>query len=143
MKNLGLALSLVLAMGLAACSQVQMEPISRDQLADNILPILKLEKRIDQVMYYAKMLGSIGGLSQGRSTELKGHLDIYYVYYLASNVQLAKGNMVSYQAHLKLAENELDVMESILKDGLDKDLEFDSAGKATILLVLSYNTKTR
>jgi len=48
------------------------------------------------VMYYTKMLGSLGGLSQGKSTELKGHLDIYYVYYLASNVQLAKGNMVSY-----------------------------------------------
>ncbi len=125
MKNLGLALSLVLAMGLAACSQVQMEPISRDQLVDHIAPILKMEKRLDQVMYYTKMLGSLGGLSQGKSTELKGHLDIYYVYYLASNVQLAKGNMLSYQAHLKLAEKELDVMESILKDGLDKDFEFD------------------
>ncbi len=132
MKNLGLAFSLVLAMGLAACSQVRLEPIPRDQLAENIAPILKMEKRIDQVMYYTKMLGSLGGLSQGKSTELKGHLDIYYVYYLASNVQLAKGNMVSYQAHLKLAEKELDVMESILKDGLDKDLEFDYSGEGNI-----------
>ena len=130
MRNLVLALSLVLAMGMAACSQVQVEPISRDQLVENIDPILKMEKRIDQVMYYAKMLGSLGGLSQGKSSELKTHLDIYYVYYLASNVQLAKGNMVSYQAHLKLAEKELDVMESILKDGLDKDLEFDYSGES-------------
>ena len=130
MRNLVLALSLVLAMGMAACSQVQVVPISRDQLVENIDPILKMEKRIDQVMYYAKMLGSLGGLSQGKSSELKTHLDIYYVYYLASNVQLAKGNMVSYQAHLKLAEKELDVMESILKDGLDKDLEFDYSGES-------------
>ena len=130
MRNLVLALSLVLAMGMAACSQVQVEPISRDQLVENIDPILNMEKRIDQVMYYAKMLGSLGGLSQGKSSELKGHLDIYYVYYLASNVQLAKGNMTSYQAHLELAEKELDVMESILKDGLDKDLEFDYSGES-------------
>jgi len=129
MKNLGLALSLVLAMGLAACSQVQVKPIPRDQLVENIAPILNMEKRLDQVMYYTKMLGSLGGLSQGKSTELKRHLDIYYVYYLASNVQLAKGNMNSFEAHLKLAENELDVMESILKDGLDKDLEFDYGGE--------------
>jgi len=130
MKNLGLAVSLVFAMGLAACSQVRLEPIPRDQLADNIAPILKMEKRLDQVMYYTKMLGSLGGLSQGKSTQLKSHLDIYYVYYLASNVQLAKGNMVSYQAHLKLAEKELDVMESILKDGLDKDFGFDYSGES-------------
>jgi len=130
MRNLVPALSLVLAMGLAACSQVQVEPISRDQLVENIDPILNMEKRIDQVMYYAKMLGSLGGLSQGKSSELKTHLDIYYVYYLASNVQLAKGNMTSYQAHLELAEKELDVMESILKDGLDKDLEFDYSGES-------------
>jgi len=132
MRNLVLALSLVLAMGLAACSQVQMEPISRDQLVDHIAPILKMEKRIDQVMYYTKMLGSLGRLSHGKSTELKSHLDIYYVYYLGSNVQLAKGNMVSYQEHLKLAEKELDVMESILKDGLDEDFEFDYRGEGNI-----------
>jgi len=132
MRNLVLALSLVLAMGLAACLQVQMEPISRDQLVDHIAPILKMEKRIDQVMYYTKMLGSLGRLSHGKSTELKSHLDIYYVYYLGSNVQLAKGNMVSYQAHLKLAEKELDVMESILKDGLDEDFEFDYRGDGNI-----------
>jgi len=129
MNNLGLALSLVLAMGLAACSQVQVKPIPRDQLVENIAPILNMEKRLDQVMYYTKMLGSLGGLSQGKSTELKRHLDIYYVYYLASNVQLAKGNMNSFEAHLKLAEKELDVMESILKDGLDRDLEFDYNGE--------------
>ncbi len=37
--------------------------------------------------------------------------------------------MIAYQAHLELAEKELDVMESILKDGLDKDFEFDYSGE--------------
>jgi hypothetical protein len=123
MKTMKLALSLILTLGLAACSSMQ--PISRDQLAQNIDPILKMEKRLDQVMYYTKMLGSMGGLTQVKSKELKQHLDVYYVYYLASNVQLAKGDMDAFQAHVALAERELDVMEKILKDGLDKDFEPD------------------
>lgn len=117
-----LALSLMLALGLTACAPLQ-QPISRDQLAQHIDPILNMERRLDQVMYYTKMLGSMGGLTQGKSKELKQHLDVYYVYYLASNVQLAKGDMEAYHAHVALAERELDVMEKILRDGLDKDFD--------------------
>ena len=117
-----LALSLMLALGLTACAPMQ-QPISRDQLAQHIDPILNMERRLDQVMYYTKMLGSMGGLTQGKSKELKQHLDVYYVYYLASNVQLAKGDMEAYRAHVALAERELDVMEKILRDGLDKDFD--------------------
>jgi len=122
MKILKLALPLVLASGLAACAQIQ--PIPRDQLAENIDPILKMERRLDQVMYYTKMLGTVGGLTQGKSKELKKHLDIYYVYYLASNVQLASGDMIAFQKHVALAERELENMETLLKDGLDKDFDF-------------------
>lgn len=123
MNIMKLVTTLVLAFGLAACSQIQ--PISRDQLAENIDPILKMERRLDQVMYYTKMLGTMGGLTQIKSKELKKHLDIYYVYYLASSVQLAKGDLMAYQAHVALAERELDVMEMILKVGIEKDFEFD------------------
>jgi len=123
MKTIHLALSLMLVLALSACASMQ--PISRDRLAQNIDPILNMEKRLDQVMYYTKMLGSVGGLTQVKSKELKQHLDVYYVYYLASNVQLAKGDMEAYQAHVVLAERELDVMEKILKEGLDKDFEPD------------------
>lgn len=123
MKMMNSALSLVLASGLAACAQIN--PIPRDQLAANIAPILQIEKRLDQVRYYTKVLGSVGGISEEKTTELKKHLDVYYVYYLASNVQLAEGDMESYQAHVKLAERELDVMEAILKDGLAKEWDWD------------------
>ncbi len=135
MKVMRLGLSLVLASGLAACTQIGtgISPIPRDQLAENIAPILDMEKRLDQVMYYNKMLVSLGGLSQSKSRELKKHLDVYYVYYLASNIQLARGNMESYQAHIELAKIELDTMESILKDGLDKDWgEFDSVPESEL-----------
>ncbi|MFQ5902097.1 MAG: hypothetical protein ACE5JO_00235 [Candidatus Binatia bacterium] len=121
MKTIHLLLPLVLAGWLAACSQIQ--PISRDQMAANIDPILKLENRIGQVKYYTKMLISVGGISDEKGDELKAHHDIYYVYYLTANVQLARGNMESYVAYVKAAESELDLMEAILKDRLDKFAE--------------------
>lgn len=121
MKAIHLLLPLVLAGGLAACSQIQ--PISRDQMAANLNPVLKLENRIDQVKYYTKMLTSVGGISDEKGEELKAHHDIYYVYYLTANVQLARGDMESYQAYVEAAKGELDMMEEILKDRLDKFAE--------------------
>jgi len=132
MKYSFIAVLAALALAGSACSQMQIEPISqipisRDKLVQKLNPILKLEKRLDQIMYYTRVLGSLGGMSQDKSTELKEHLNIYYPYYLASNVQLAKGNIVSYEAHLKLANEELDAMEAIIKEGLlDEELDFDS-----------------
>ncbi len=125
MKSFGL---LVLAGGLVGCSTV--EPISRNQLAANIKPILKIEERIDQMRYYTKMLDSLGGISKEKSEDLKGHYDVYYVYYLASNLYLAEGNTESYLAHVKQAQSELDAVEAILKDGLAKDWELDSSAES-------------
>ena len=106
------AISVILASGLVACSQI--EPVSRKQIVANIEPILKIEERIDQMRYYTQVLDSIGGISKEKLGELKAHYDIYYVYYLASNVHLAEGNTESYLAHLRLAEGELDAIEAIL-----------------------------
>ncbi len=125
MKSFGL---LVLASGVVACSTV--EPISRNQLAANIKPILKIEERLDQMMYYTNMLDSLGGISKEKLAELKGHYDVYYVYYLASNFYLAEGNTESYLAHVKQAQSELDAIEAILKDGLAKDWELDSSAES-------------
>jgi len=125
MKSFGL---LVLAGGLVACSTV--EPISRNQLEANIKPILKIEERIDQMRYYTKLLDSLGGISKEKLANLKGHYDVYYVYYLASNLYLAEGNTESYLAHVKQAQSELDAIETILKDGLAKEWELDSSAES-------------
>ncbi len=127
MKSFGL---LVLAGGLVACSTV--EPISRNQLAANIKPILKIEERNDQMRYYTNMLDSLGGISKEKLEELKGHYDVYYVYYLASTLYLAEGNTESYEAHVKQAQSELDAIEAILKDGLAKEWEQDSGEKGRL-----------
>lgn len=117
----------VLACGLAACST--MNPIPRDQLAANMVPILKIEKRYAQVSRYTKILGSQGWISEQQWEELKPHYDVYYVYYLGANFHLAKGNLNSYLEHIQMAERELDVIEAVLKDTLAKEREMDSGRK--------------
>ncbi|MFQ5684630.1 MAG: hypothetical protein ACE5HC_15330 [Candidatus Binatia bacterium] len=114
MKAISAILSLVLVGGVVACSQVK--PISPGEMAQNLTPILKIESRVDQVKYYTQMLAQMGGMNSESAEALKAHHDIYYVYYVAANVQLARGNMQSYLAHVHLAERELDLMEAILKD---------------------------
>ncbi|MGH7773349.1 MAG: hypothetical protein ACREQA_14075 [Candidatus Binatia bacterium] len=114
MKITNLALSLVLASGLVGCSQIA--PVPRDQLSANLAPILKIEKRADGVKYYTQMLRTVGEMSEEGAGKLKAHYDIYYIYWMAAVFNLANGNMDSYLANLKLAEKELNAMETILKD---------------------------
>lgn len=121
MKAIHYLLSLVLASGLLACSQVN--PVSRDELTLNLAPVLKLERRIDQAKYYTNLLITSGGMSSDKAEDLKAHHDVYYVYYLAALVQLARGNIESYVAHVRLAERELDAMEAVLKDQLAQFIE--------------------
>jgi len=123
MKPINLVLSLVLTSGLLACSQ--MDPMPRDQIASNLAPILKIEKQAERVKYYTQILSYIGSISDEKAANLKAHYDIYYFYYLAANFHLARGNKESYMAHVKLAENELHEMETILKDKFGKLKELD------------------
>lgn len=109
---------LVLAFGLAACGQIGPQPIARDQLAANLAPLLKIERRADRVKYYTLLLDKIGGIGEQGAQALKDYHDVYYVYYLAANMHLARGNLDAYRAHVKLAEKELDSMEGILKESL-------------------------
>ena len=123
MKPINLALLLVLTSGLLACSQ--MDPMPRDQIEANLAPILKIEKQAERVKYYTQILSNISSIGDEKSANLKAHYDVYYFYYLAANFHLASGNTESYLAHVKLAENELHEMETILKDKFAKLKESD------------------
>ena len=114
-----LRISAVLLLSLAAaCAQAN--PPSRDQVAENLTPMLTLEQRVDRLKYYAQWLVRIKGIDEARIVELKARHDVYFVYYLAANVDLASGNLTSYHANVKRAENELDSMEATLKAALDE-----------------------
>jgi len=107
-----LTLSLLSAGGLLACSQIP--TISRDQLTANLAPILKIDERADQVEATTRILGLVGQMTAEKVKELKTHYEIYYVHYLAASVNLARGSMEDYKAHLRQAETELEAMEAIL-----------------------------
>ena len=112
----GAALALLLATGLMACAQVASQPLPPDQLAANLAPLLKIEKRAEQVKYYALLLDNLGGIGEANAAAIKQHHDVYYVYYLAANFHLARGRIDSYLVHVSLAGKELDSMEAILKE---------------------------
>jgi hypothetical protein len=108
----------MLSLAMVGCAQIGPQPIGRDQLAANLAPLLKIERRADQVKYYSLLLDKVGALGEAGASALKNHYDVYYVYYLAANMHLARANIDTYQAHVKLAEKELDAMEGILKESL-------------------------
>ncbi len=82
--------------------------------------------------YYTKMLDSLGGISKEKLEDLKCHYDVYFVYYLASNLYLVERNTESYEAHVKQALSELGAIEAILKDGFAKEWEQDYGEKGSL-----------
>ncbi len=132
MNTLKFITALGLVIGLTACSNTIKDPLPRRQVIANITPILDMEKRFNNLSYYTKMLGSVGSIPKEKSDALQNHYDVYYVYYITSNTQLAGGNIDASLAHVKLANRELDsvekILESIMSDKTDKEQEKE-AGK--------------
>ena len=121
MNTLNLAVAATFAVGLAACSQTA--PVPRDQLAAYILPITKIEERSQRVVSAIQILSKAGLVENEVLEELKLHYDIYYIYHAASTIDLAKGDIQSYLAHIKLAEAELEGAEQLLKDSMIRGVE--------------------
>ncbi len=116
MKLNRVAIALGLGLLFTGCSPIG--PISRDQLAENLAPILEVENWVNRAMSGVQMLGSVGEISDKDAEKLKAHYDVYSVYYHAANVYLAGGDIESYIAHIQMAKQELDTMEVILKHSL-------------------------
>ncbi len=71
MNSIGQMPALVLVFALTACTQVT--PISRNQLAEHLEPILTIEKRADHVRYYTEVLTKLRHTSDENSDVLKAH----------------------------------------------------------------------
>lgn len=80
--------------------------------------MLILERRFDQIKYYTQWLVLIRGIDEEKVAALKARHNVYFVYYLAANVDLANGQLESYQANLNRADTELKSMEATLKETL-------------------------
>jgi len=132
MRKTKLIAALGLVIGLTSCSNTITDPLPRRQVIANITPILDMEQRFNNLSYYTKMLGSVDSIPKEKSNALQNHYDVYYVYYITSNTQLAGGNIDASLAHVKLANRELDsvekILESIMSDKSDKEQEKE-AGK--------------
>ncbi len=124
MKLNRVAIALGLGLLFTGCSQIG--PISRDQLAANLAPILEVENRVKRAMSGVQMLGSVGEISDKDAEKLKAHYDVYSVYYHAANVHLAGGNIESYISHIEMAKQELAAIEAILKNSLVADKLFSN-----------------
>jgi hypothetical protein len=108
-----ISLSFFLTAFFAGCTPVG--EISRNQLVENLAPILEVEQRANRAMRGIEKLAVLGEMRDNDMKELKEHYDVYYVHHKAASVFLAQGNFHSYESHVGLAKKELDSMEQKIK----------------------------
>lgn len=97
----------------AGCSQVQVAP--RDQLVENLTPILEVEREVQKLSLVYQKLISIGWVDSIEKKRLQEHYDVYYIYHKAAAVSLAQGDLESYRSYVRLAGEELDGIESRMR----------------------------
>jgi hypothetical protein len=74
--------------------------------------VAEYDTKRDEVKTAVNMLAMKGLLDSKSGKELKESLDIEYVYYEASIVSLARGEMDDYRSYVALAQKELDRAKS-------------------------------
>lgn len=119
MKPPFLAIALSLAFVLAGCAPVH---FSRETIADNIAPVVALERRVDWITQESRAKHQFGILSREVIEALKEALDIYYVFYLAASVKLAEGRLDTYRELLSMAAREVDRMERLIREAREGDV---------------------
>lgn len=95
------------------CSQVQVA--ARDQLVENLTPILEVEREVQKLSLVYQKLILIGWIDNVERQRLQQHYDIYYIYHKAAAVSLAQGDLQSYRSYVRLAGEELDGIESRMR----------------------------
>lgn len=106
---------------LAACSTTG--PIQREQLVNNLGPVLQIEEQARNLAQEQQMLRFSGWLGEEGNRQFKNHYDVYYVYHAAAISHLAYGEIPLYIECVHLAQSELDAMRKIL------DLTREKAGE--------------
>jgi hypothetical protein len=111
----GVIISLLLFLAAFFTGCVPVREVSRNQLVENLAPILVVEERANRAMRGIEKLALLGEVRDGDMKKLKEHYDVYYVHHKAASVFLAQGDIRSYKAHVGMAKEELDSMEEKIK----------------------------
>lgn len=111
--SLAISLLWFLTLFPAACAPIR--EVSRNQLVENLSPILEVEERANRAMRGIEKLALLGEIKDNDMKKLKEHYDVYYVHHKAASVFLAEGNFPSYESHIRSAKTELDSMEERIK----------------------------
>jgi predicted transcriptional regulator len=100
-----------LAMSCSMNSQ-KVVPADREAINREMPLVAEYDTKRDEVKRAVNMLAMKGLLDSQSGKELKESLDIEYVYYEASIVSLARGEMDDYRSYVALAQKELDRAKS-------------------------------
>lgn len=91
------------------------QPASRQQVVDNLKPIVQVEERGRMLTMAMQQLPLMLDVGTEDAEKLKEHYDVYYVHHNAATISLAQGNLNAYRGHLEVASAELDSIEERLK----------------------------
>ncbi|MGH7823989.1 MAG: hypothetical protein ACREQ7_02245 [Candidatus Binatia bacterium] len=103
----------LLAFAIAGCS-VPSKPADREQINQEMPLVVKYETKRNAVKKAIYFLVAKGMIDNQTGREVKESMDIEHVYYEASLISLARGEMADYRAYVGLAEQELDRTKSTI-----------------------------
>jgi hypothetical protein len=114
MRLMGGVIAAAFAASLAACAATsqQKPPADREAINREMPLVTEYEGRRNEVKKAVNMLAMNGLFDASSGQAVKESLDIEYVYYEASIISLARGEMDEYRDYVALAEKELDRAKS-------------------------------
>jgi hypothetical protein len=87
-------------------------PADREAINREMPLVADYENKRNEIKKAVSLLAMKGLLDTSSGKEVKESLDIEYVYYEASIVSLARGEMTEYRSYVALAQKELDRAKS-------------------------------
>jgi hypothetical protein len=101
----------LLALVIGGCS-VGSKPAGRDQINREMPLVVSYENKRNAIKKAILLLAANGMIDTETGREVKESMDIEHVYYEASLISLARGEMADYRAYVGLAEKELERTKS-------------------------------
>jgi hypothetical protein len=101
----------LLALAIGGCS-VTSKPAGRDEINREMPLVVSYENKRNAIKKAIWFLAANGMMDGETGREVKEAMDIEHVYYEASLISLARGEMADYRAYVGLAEKELERTKS-------------------------------